>query len=86
VPIYPLGEIRQRGGKIVVAFAAEFDFDTQSVKSNVFEIEWPPRSGSRLTFPEVDRAEWFDLVQARTKINEGQKLLLDRVGILASRV
>ena len=74
-----LGEIRQRGGKTVTAFAVETDVDTQDIRSNSFEIEWPPRSGHRQTFPEVDRAEWFDLASARQKINAAQRTLLDRL-------
>jgi ADP-ribose pyrophosphatase YjhB (NUDIX family) len=68
-PLCALGEIRQRGGKSVTAFAVEADVDTRNIQSNSFEIEWPPRSGSRQTFPEVDRAEWFDLPSAHQKIN-----------------
>lgn len=74
-----LGDVKQRGGKIVTAFAAEFDLDPASIHSNHFEIEWPPRSGKRQSFPEVDRAEWFALDVARTKINPGQQSLLDRL-------
>ena len=79
VPLQPLGGIRQRGGKIVEAFAAEFDLDVDAIASNTFEIEWPPRSGKRQHFPEVDRAAWFDLATAREKINEAQRELLDRL-------
>src|ERR1700749_1213301 len=68
--LFPLNEIRQRGGKIVKAFAVETDVDVQNIQSNMFEIEWPPRSGRRQAFPEVDRAEWFDLSSAHTKVNE----------------
>ncbi len=75
----PLGEIRQRGGKIVAAFAAECDVDVEAITSNSFEIEWPPRSGKRQSFPEVDRAEWFDLASARERINEAQRELLERL-------
>jgi len=78
-PLRPLGEIRQRGGKIVEAFAAELDLNVDAVTSNTFEIEWPPRSGKRKTFPEVDRAAWFDLATARTKINPAQRELLERL-------
>ncbi len=78
-PLLPLGEIRQRGGKAVEAFAAECDIDVAAIKSNTFEIEWPPRSGRRQSFPEVDRAEWFDLRTARDKINEAQRELLARL-------
>jgi predicted NUDIX family NTP pyrophosphohydrolase len=56
----PLGEIRQRGGKRVIAFAGEGDFEPATLESNTFEIEWPPRSGRRQSFLEVDRAQWFD--------------------------
>ena len=74
-----LGEIRQRGGKRVIAFSAEADFDTASLSSNSFEIEWPPKSGVLKTFPEVDRACWFDLEAARTKILSEQIELIDRL-------
>jgi predicted NUDIX family NTP pyrophosphohydrolase len=81
-PLLSLGEIRQRGGKFVQAFAAEFDVDVAAVHSNTFEMEWPPRSGQQQAFPEVDRAAWFDLTTARSKINEGQRPLLDRLETL----
>jgi len=74
-----LGEIRQRGGKRVIAFCAEADFDPASLSSNRFEIEWPPRSGRLQAFPEVDRACWFDLEAARSKILSGQVALIDRL-------
>ncbi len=82
VPLTPLGEVRQRGGKRVTAFAAEIDIDVRSIRSNNFEMEWPPRSGKRQAFPEVDRAEWFALDAAREKINAGQCPLLDRLAQL----
>jgi predicted NUDIX family NTP pyrophosphohydrolase len=78
-PLEPLGEIRQRGGKRVTAFAVEGDIDVTAVKSNTFEIDWPPRSGKLQTFPEIDRAEWFDLPTARAKILESQRPFLDRL-------
>ena len=78
-----LGEIRQRGGKRVIAFCAEADFDTASLASNSFEIEWPPRSGALKTFPEVDRAGWFGLEAARSKMLLGQVELIDRLEKLA---
>jgi predicted NUDIX family NTP pyrophosphohydrolase len=81
-PLEPLGEIRQKAGKVVVAFAAESDFDTAGFTSNVFEIEWPPRSGRRQSFPEIDRAEWFALPMAREKIIPAQRPLLDRLETL----
>lgn len=77
--VFMLGEIRQRGGKVVTAFAAEADVDVTNFESNMFEIEWPPRSGRKREFPEVDRAEWFDLASARSRINETQATLLDRL-------
>jgi predicted NUDIX family NTP pyrophosphohydrolase len=74
-----LGSIRQRAGKVVEAWAAEADFDPASLASNTFAMEWPPRSGSRQEFPEVDRAGWFDLGNAREKILPAQAELLDRL-------
>jgi predicted NUDIX family NTP pyrophosphohydrolase len=78
-PLQPLGEIRQRGGKRVIAFAVEGDLDVAAITSNSFEIEWPPRSGKMQSFPEIDRAEWFDLPAAHVKIIDGQRPLLDRL-------
>ena len=74
-----LDPIRQPGGKIVHAWAIEGDFDPSRLKSNTFTIEWPPRSGRRQEFPEVDRAEWFTLEVARRKIQKGQAELLDQL-------
>jgi predicted NUDIX family NTP pyrophosphohydrolase len=76
-PLQPLGEIWQRGGKRVVAFAGAGDFDPAKLVSNSFEIEWPPRSGRLEAFPEVDRAEWFNIEAARSKILSGQVELLN---------
>ena len=78
-PLLPLGQIRQRGGKTVTAFAVAGDLDAGRIRSIEFQIEWPPRSGRMQSFPEVDRAEWFDLTTARHKILEGQRPLLDRL-------
>jgi predicted NUDIX family NTP pyrophosphohydrolase len=75
----PLGEARQPGGKRVQAWAVEGDWDAASLKSNMFEMEWPPRSGRRHSFPELDRAEWFDLAEAQTKILKGQAIFLTRL-------
>lgn len=75
----PLGEVRQKGGKTVTAFALEGDFDVAALKSNTFELEWPPKSGKTSTFPEVDRAQWFSLDQAKAKINPAQAELLARL-------
>src|SRR3954449_9397850 len=76
-PLRSLGEIRQRGGKRVHGFALQGDLDAAGIASNTFEMEWPPRSGRRKSFPEVDRAEWFTLPVARSKILESQRPLLD---------
>ncbi len=81
-PLQRLGSIRQRGGKQVEAFALEGEFDPERLSSNSFEIEWPPRSGRRELFPEVDRAAWFGMADARVKILEGQRPLLDRLEAL----
>jgi predicted NUDIX family NTP pyrophosphohydrolase len=80
-PLQPLGEVRQRGGKRVTAFAVEGDIDAAAVKSNTFEMEWPPRSGKLQAFPEIDRAAWFDLPTAHAKIIEGQRPFLDRFAV-----
>jgi len=74
-----LGEIRQAGGKVVRAWAVEGDLDATSIVSNTFEIEWPPRSGRLQAFPELDRAEWFDLATASRRIVAGQRAFLDRL-------
>jgi predicted NUDIX family NTP pyrophosphohydrolase len=83
-PLTAVGDVRQRGGKRVIAFAGEGEFDPAALVSNTFEIEWPPRSGRRQVFPEVDRAEWFDIELAPTKLITAQVELLDRLlGIVA---
>jgi predicted NUDIX family NTP pyrophosphohydrolase len=73
----PLGSYRQPGGKIVVAWSVEADIDANAVKSNMFTMEWPPKSGSMKAFPEVDRAGWFTLSEAGRKILKGQRAMLD---------
>lgn len=78
--LQPLGEIRQAGGKRVLAFAIEGDLDVAAIRSNQFELEWPPRSGRIQSFPEVDRAGWFALPLAHEKIIAGQRPLLDLLG------
>lgn len=77
--LLPLGEVKQRNGKVVTAWAVEGDVDVTSVRSNEFEVEWPPRSGRRQSFPEVDRAEWFDPATARAKLNPAQAAFVDRL-------
>ena len=74
-----LGEVRQRGGKVVHAWAIAGDIDAATIESNPFTLEWPPRSGVAREFPEVDRAEWFTLEHARERINPAQAELLDRL-------
>ena len=74
-----LGEVRQRGGKRIIPVAGEGLFDPATLTSNTFDIEWPPRSGRRQSFPEVDRAEWFDIETARAKLLSGQVELLNRL-------
>jgi predicted NUDIX family NTP pyrophosphohydrolase len=74
-----LGEIRQKGGKVVMAWAIAGDLDAAAIRSNTFEMEWPPRSGATRKFPEVDRAEWFDPEQARRKVLPAQAELIDRL-------
>ena len=74
-----LGTVRQSGGKLITAYAAAGDLDTDAIVSNTFTIEWPPRSGREATFPEVDRAGWFSLDEAREKINQAQAELLVRL-------
>lgn len=75
----PLGEIRQRAGKRVIAFAGEGDFDPATLESNTFEIEWPPGSGRRQSYPEVDRAQWSDPEAARVKLLSTQVEFLNRL-------
>jgi predicted NUDIX family NTP pyrophosphohydrolase len=74
-----LGTVRQAGGKVVHAWAISGDLDVARVTSNTFEIEWPPRSGKMRTFPEVDRAAWFDPDTARRKLVPAQQAFIDRL-------
>jgi predicted NUDIX family NTP pyrophosphohydrolase len=74
-----LGETRQAGGKLVRAWAVEGDLDPATIRSNTFTIEWPPRSGAMREFPEVDRADWFPLAEARRRINPAQVVFLERL-------
>jgi predicted NUDIX family NTP pyrophosphohydrolase len=77
----PLGEIRQPSGKVIHAWAVEGEFDASGVCSNTFSMEWPPRSGKFQEFPEVDRAEWFPIDEAKRRILRGQTGFLDQLGI-----
>jgi predicted NUDIX family NTP pyrophosphohydrolase len=74
-----LGEVRQKSGKLVRAWALAGDIDASTVSSNSFTMQWPPRSGTMREFPEVDRAQWFSIEQARAKLNAAQVELLDRL-------
>ena len=71
-----LGTHKQPGGKTIVAWACEGDFDPASLTSNMFPLEWPPRSGKTAEFPEVDRAAWFSIDEALERINKGQRPIL----------
>ena len=66
-------------GKVVHVWAIEKDWDPANLQSNTFEMEWPPRSGRRQSFPEIDRASWFSVAEARLKILKGQAVFLDRL-------
>jgi predicted NUDIX family NTP pyrophosphohydrolase len=78
-PFIPLTPLKQKGGKVVSAWAFQGDCDPALIRSNTFTMEWPPRSGSTGSFPEVDRAAWFPLVQAREKILIGQIGFLEQL-------
>ena len=71
--------MKQKGGKVVTAWAAEGDLDAGSVRSNTFTMEWPPRSGRTAEFPEIDRAGWFEIEAAREKLLPAQTEFLDRL-------
>jgi predicted NUDIX family NTP pyrophosphohydrolase len=81
----PLEPVRQPGGKIVHAWAIAADIDPDTITSNTFEMEWPPRSGRRQRFPEVDRAAWFTMSEARAKILRGQLPILDALARAQTR-
>ena len=78
-PFVPLGDIRQKSGKVVSGWAFEGDCDPALLKSNTFELEWPIKSGRRMEVPEVDRGAWFPIDRAREKILDGQTPFLDRL-------
>ena len=75
----PLGSVKLKSGKLVHAFAAAGDLDPEAIVSSRFELEWPPRSGRLQQFPEVDRAGWFGLDEAREKLNPAQAAFIDRL-------
>jgi predicted NUDIX family NTP pyrophosphohydrolase len=78
-PFLPLRPVKQKSGKTVHAFACAGDVDPARLRSNMFEVEYPPKSGRRRSFPEIDRADWFDLATARKKILEYQRPFLDEL-------
>lgn len=78
-PYLPLGRSKQPSGKWVTAWAIEKDLDADAIKSNLFSMEWPPKSGKMQDFVEVDRAGWFSLSQAREKILKGQAIFIDKL-------
>jgi predicted NUDIX family NTP pyrophosphohydrolase len=78
-PLVALGSVRQRGGKQVTVFAQEADFDVEHIVPGTFELEWPPRSGRRQSFPEIDRAGWFEPDEARRKLVAAQVEFVDRL-------
>lgn len=75
----PLGEIRQPSGKVISAWAVEGDCSPEAIRSNTFSIEWPPKSGRKKDFPEIDQAAWFHLEEARVRILKGQVGFLERL-------
>lgn len=77
--LIPLGEIRQKSGKTVHAWAVEGDYDLSLLKSNLFSMEWPPKSGAHREFPEIDRSAYYRLSEARIKMNESQCEFIDRL-------
>jgi predicted NUDIX family NTP pyrophosphohydrolase len=77
--LIPLGSVRQKGGKTVTAWAASGDCDAGACRSNLMRMEYPPRSGRWIEFPEADRAEWFCLKEAAMRINSAQTAFLDRL-------
>jgi predicted NUDIX family NTP pyrophosphohydrolase len=81
----PLRAAKQPGGKTVVAWAVEGDLDPATIKSNTFSMEWPPRSGRQQEFPEIDRAAWFEIDEAKQRILKGQVALLEELERMPAR-
>jgi predicted NUDIX family NTP pyrophosphohydrolase len=77
--LLPLGRLRQPSGKVVEVWAVEGDLDASTTRSNTFQLEWPPRSGRMQSFPEIDRAAWSTLAEARVRLVRGQVPFLDRL-------
>ena len=78
-PAIDLGQIRQKGGKVVVAWALEGDLDPAAARSNTFLFEWPPKSGKRIEIPEIDRVDWFTPAEARARVKDTQIPFIDRL-------
>jgi len=81
-PLQELEPVKQSGGKVVHAFVVEADLDPDEIESNTFEMEWPPKSGKKQSFPEIDRAAWFTMDEARKKMLKSQRPLLERLEAL----
>lgn len=79
-----LSPVKLKSGKLIYAWAVEGDIDHETIVSNLFEIEWPPRSGKKASFPEIDRAGWFDVEEAVVKLNTAQAGLVDELKVLKS--
>jgi predicted NUDIX family NTP pyrophosphohydrolase len=75
----PLNSIKQKGGKEIYSWAIEYDIDPSKIKSNFFKLEWPPNSGKINEYPEIDKADWFTVLDAKAKIIQGQILLLEQL-------
>lgn len=84
--LVPLTPVRQKSGKLVMVWAAEQDVDPSLVKSNLFEMEWPPRSGRKQSFPEADRAAWFSPAEARKNLIPAQAALIDELEQLLKKI
>ncbi|MEA2870896.1 MAG: hypothetical protein QOH67_872 [Hyphomicrobiales bacterium] len=84
-PFLPLSPVRQTSGKTVHGFAAEGDFDPDNLTGNTFEMEWPPKSRKRVSFPEIDRVAWFGLPEARKKILAYQRPFLDELEAIVAK-
>lgn len=82
----PLCSVTTGSGKVIQAWAVEGDCDASAIKSNTFPLEWPPRSGRYEEFPEVDRAEWFDMKEAKKKINKRQAVFLEELAKIISKI
>ena len=83
-PFQPLGGVKAHGHKLIFAWAVEYDCDATAITSNTFSMEWPPRTGKTAEFPEVDRAAWFGLTEARAAIVPAQRRFLDDLAVVAA--